>query len=233
MQRMLLRNVLTKSACIIVQLTIVFVVFFLLEHFFIGEGESIWDTVDQMSGVWVAPAVIGVSSAFDMKRLPDSVFLLPFSRSDREKMVTFNAWFWIFLVMLYISVLLCTPVLLGKGELDIPKNMIGLNCLLWILFVGNVTYLLGYLPYFEKKHECKVWIIFLALIVELVVVTIVSCVMENITTESTALVVVVVMTCIISFLVSYHFHRKYFKNMVSFYADYEKSRWLESGKVRA
>lgn len=237
MQRMLLRNVLTNSTYILISLTLVFGMILFLEHFILGSGESIWESMDGMFTGWVAPALIILSNAIDMKRLPDSVFLLPFSRKDREKMVTVHAVIWVLLATFYISALICTPMLLRKIQTDVPDDVLGWNCILWILFAGNAVYLFGYFSYFEKVHKRILYMnnisVFTITLVEYFVIVIISGITEQFATEGVVLVMMVIITCSIFFAISYHFHKKYFRKMIEFYADYEKSRWLESGKVRA
>lgn len=237
MRKMLLRNVLTKSTYILISLTLVFGMILFLEHFILGSGESIWESMDGMFAGWVAPALIILSNTIDMKRLPDSVFLLPFSRKDREKMVTVHAVIWVLLATFYISALICTPMLLRKIQTDVPDDVLGWNCILWILFVGNAVYLFGYFSYFEKVHKRILYLnnisVFTITLVEYIVIAIISSVTEQFATEGVALVIIVIVTCIIFGAVSNHFHKKYFKEMIAFYADYEKSRRLESEKVRA
>lgn len=237
MRKMLLRNILIKSTYILLSLTLVFGMILFLEHFVLRSEESIWESMDGMFIGWVTPALLILSNAVDIKRLPDSVFLLPFSRKDRETMVTVHAVIGVLLATFYISVLICAPMLLRKIQIDVPDDVLGWNCILWILFAGNAVYLFGYFSYFEKVHKRILYMnnisVFTITLVEYFAIAIISGVTEQFATEGMVLVMMVIITCSIFFAVSYHFHKKYFREMIEFYADYEKSRWLESGKVRA
>lgn len=169
---------------------------------------------------YIIPLVIG-SKVFSNFRIRDAFFIIPLSKKDREALVKGNLFS------------ICIAISLCLGFLECLLNQFEAN-ILKVLFAGvlivSATYCMMYAEYLEKTGSKHIVTIIFCTLFELVLMrAVVSC--ETIGWNCYGVVfTILVWSCC---LFDYWLMKRFYRDMIHFFSDYEASRQILKEKVKA
>lgn len=152
-------------------------------------------------------------------KLPDAVFVMPFSRTERIDMV--KKLYGISIVV--ISLIIGGFIFGGKlWQIFVMKEgtIYWSNMLFSMLFFISINYILGYTKYFEAVNSLHAASVPFCVIIQIGLLAVTGDIDKEI--AGIGRIVLLVML-LLFYRINGYFHKKYYLKMMEYYADYEQS----------
>lgn len=207
---------------------------FLIGIYLVVVGLSYYDNISGIQGTFweIYPDMIGayggvfaflIMGEVSSGILPDAVFLMPVSRKERER-ITAGLWLssWLGMSMVF-SIIMYLPIILEDG-------IHFLYSILILLSVLALVYICQYSEYFRAIRNGLGSVLILCNVVVMAMMLFLLLSSGEWIAEGKT--VDIVMFAVILFFsgMNMHIHKKYFKKMIRYYADYESVRQLKKKK---